>query len=79
MHPVQVNLLAFAQAHDRLGFREQFVECTAEETPRMLLARLAPEVQCDTMRVAIDYEYRSWDEPLGSATEVALIPPVSGG
>jgi molybdopterin synthase sulfur carrier subunit len=69
MHPVQVKLLAFAQAHDQLGFRERLVQCRSEETPRMLLSRLFPEVQCDTMRVAIDHEYRSWDEPLGPATK----------
>jgi molybdopterin converting factor small subunit len=29
--------------------------------------------------VAVDGEYHEWDAPLGSAREVALIPPVSGG
>ena len=79
MHAVQLKLLAFAHAHDQLGFREQLVEYMPSETPRMLLGRLAPDVQCDTMRVAVDYEYRGWDEPLGEARELALIPPVSGG
>ena len=34
---------------------------------------------CGTCRVAIDLEYRAWDEPIGNAQEMAIIPPVSGG
>jgi hypothetical protein len=39
---MQLQLLAFAQAHDQLGFRERLVECSPTETPRQILARLAP-------------------------------------
>jgi molybdopterin converting factor small subunit len=31
------------------------------------------------MRVAIDCEYWDWDTPVGPASELAIIPPVSGG
>ena len=76
---MQVKLLAFAQARDQLGWPERVVECQPEETPRAILARVAPTVHLDTWRVAVDEEYHSWDAPLGAAREIALIPPVSGG
>jgi len=76
---MQVNLLAFAQARDQLGWTERTVECAADDTPRTILARVAPEFLFEGMRVAVDQEYQAWDAPIGSATEIALIPPVSGG
>ncbi|MDR3404949.1 MAG: MoaD/ThiS family protein [Chthoniobacter sp.] len=76
---MQVKLLAFAQARDQLGWPERVVECQPEETPRTILARVAPDVRLEIWRVAVDEEYHSWDVPIGSAREIALIPPVSGG
>jgi molybdopterin converting factor small subunit len=76
---MQVNLLAFAQARDQLGWAERTVECAPEDTPRAVLARVAPGLSVDVMRVAIDQEYQAWDAPIGAASEIALIPPVSGG
>lgn len=76
---MQVKLLAFAQTQDQLGFHERLVECDANETPRELLARIAPGFVPATVRVAVDCEYADWDAPLAAATEIALIPPVSGG
>lgn len=76
---MQVTLLAFAQARDRLGFRERAVECAPAETPRMLLARVAPGFDVAAVRVAVDGEYHDWDAALGEVKEIALIPPVSGG
>ncbi len=76
---MQVTVLAFAQARDQLGWPERVVEYAPDETPRALLARLAPELAWEKMRVAVDQEYHDWDTPIGPATEIALIPPVSGG
>jgi molybdopterin synthase sulfur carrier subunit len=76
---MSITVLAFAQARTQLGFAEQVVACQPDDTPRTLLARLAPEATFDTMRVALDQEYCAWDSPLGTARELALIPPVSGG
>jgi len=74
-----IQLLAFAQVADQLGFREQSVDCSPEESARNVLMRVAPGLDLSRLRVAIDEEYRGWDEPLGSGAVVALIPPVSGG
>lgn len=79
MAHVQVKLLAFAQAQDELGYREKVIECSPDETAHAVLSRIAPGLKLDVMRVAVDCEYRSWDEPIGNASEIALIPPVSGG
>ncbi|MEA3209009.1 MAG: hypothetical protein QOE70_2066 [Chthoniobacter sp.] len=76
---MQVRLLAFAQTQDQLGFRERAVECAEEESPRTILARLAPGFEAAGLRVAVDGEYHEWDAPIGAASELALIPPVSGG
>ena len=76
---MSVKLLAFAQAGDQLGFRERVIACAPEETPRAILARLAPALDPAAMRIAVDCEYRDWDTPIGDAAELALIPPVSGG
>ena len=76
---MSVKFLAFAQAGDRLGFRERVIDCAPEETPRAILARLAPTLDPATLRVAVDCEYAGWDTPIGHAAEIALIPPVSGG
>jgi molybdopterin synthase sulfur carrier subunit len=77
---MKVNLLAFAQVRDQLGWSEHTVECDPEDTPRTVFARVAPELHVEAMRVAVDQEYFPWDEPIGArASEIALIPPVSGG
>jgi molybdopterin synthase sulfur carrier subunit len=77
--PMQLLVLAFAQARDRLGFSEQTIECSPSETPREILQRLAPTFSADGLRVAVDCEYYNLDHAIGSARELALIPPVSGG
>ena len=77
--PMLVKLIAFAQTRDVLGFYERAIDCTAGETPRTILARLAPTLDPAAMRVAVDGEYADWDAPIGTASEIALIPPVSGG
>lgn len=74
-----VKLLAFAHTRDLLGFHERLLDCTPEETPRALLARIAPALDCAGLRVAVDGEYHDWNTPIGLASEIALIPPVSGG
>ncbi len=74
-----VKLLAFAQTRDALGFHERVIDCAPCESPRAILARLAPALAPAALRVAVDGEYADWDTPIGDATEIALIPPVSGG
>jgi len=77
---VQITVFAFAHTRDQLGFGEKVLTCEAQDTPRAILRRLAPRFDPGkTVRVAVDREYADWDQPIGSASELALIPPVSGG
>jgi sulfur-carrier protein len=76
---MQIRLLAFAHTRDKLGFHETLVECAPGETARTIVSRLAPGLELASLRVAVDFEYRDWDAPIGAASEIALIPPVSGG
>jgi molybdopterin converting factor small subunit len=77
---MQVKLLAFATAAERLGWREMLAECSPDETPREVLLRVAPDFAPSSVRVAVNCEYRPWDEPIGAeARELAVLPPVSGG
>lgn len=76
---MQLRLLVFASAADRAGFRERMVDYSEDDTPRTLLARAAPGLPAEGIRVAVNREYHDWDTPIGSAVEVAIIPPVSGG
>lgn len=77
---MKITILTFAQTRTQLGFAEKTVECDTGETPREILRRLAPQFDPGkTVRVAVNQEYADWDQPVGNATELALIPPVSGG
>jgi sulfur-carrier protein len=76
---MQIRLLAFAHTREKLGFHETTVECDPGESPRTIVSRLAPALEVASLRVAVDYEYTDWDAPIGAASEIALIPPVSGG
>jgi molybdopterin converting factor small subunit len=77
---ISVKLLAFALAADRLGWRDMLVECAPGESPRDIIARIAPEFDPDSVRVAVNCEYWTWDDAVGPfAQELALLPPVSGG
>ena len=80
LHQVKITVLTFAQTRTQLGFAEKSFECEPTETPRQIFRRLAPEFDPGKIiRVAVNQEYADWDKPVGQATELALIPPVSGG
>jgi molybdopterin converting factor small subunit len=76
---MRIKILTFAQTRMQLGFDERFFECSPTETPRMILQRLMPGFTPGPVRVALDLNYAEWDQPVAGATELALIPPVSGG
>jgi molybdopterin synthase sulfur carrier subunit len=74
-----MKILAFAAAREAAGFAELDLPVNPSETPRAILSRVAPRLPLEYMRVAIDCEYWDWDTPVGPASELAIIPPVSGG
>ncbi len=77
---MKIKIFTFAQTRTQLGFAEKDFACKPNETPREIFRRLAPEFNPGkTIRVAVNQEYADWDQPVGEAFELALIPPVSGG
>jgi molybdopterin converting factor small subunit len=74
-----MKILAFSAARDRAGFSELDLPVAPTDTPRTILHRIAPHLPVENFRAALDYEYCDWDTPVGPATELAIIPPVSGG
>jgi molybdopterin synthase sulfur carrier subunit len=74
-----MRILAFAGARKEAGFAELDVAVEPAETPRGIVARVAPGLRVENLRAAVDCEYCDWDAPVGAAAELAIIPPVSGG
>ena len=77
---MKVTLLAWAQAKTMLGFEQTELECDPEETPRQILERCTSKAeQLSFCRIAVNQTLHDWDTAIGEATEIAIIPPVSGG
>ncbi len=77
-----VRLLYFASLRDRAGSAEESRQTTASD-----LRTLYAEVQAlhgfalpvEQLRVAVDGAFARWDDPVREGSEIAFIPPVSGG
>ncbi len=81
---MKIHLLAFASAGDALGASEMELEMPAGSRVADLRARLDREHPglvplWPRLAVAVDGRVVSIDEPLRDGSEVALLPPVSGG
>lgn len=81
---MKVHVLAFATAAEALGSRELELEVEPGLSVSQLLDRLsseAPKLEVirDRLAVAIDGELAGPETRLAEGTEVALLPPVSGG
>ncbi|SES12996.1 molybdopterin converting factor subunit 1 [Rhizobium sp. NFR03] len=84
----EVRLVYFAWVRERIGVGEEMVSLpdtvvTAGDLIAFLKTRgedyeAALEHE-NVIRVAIDQEHVEHDEPLGSAREIALFPPMTGG
>ena len=77
-----VTLLYFASLRERTGLASESVTTAAAD-----LAALYAEVQArhditwprEHLRVAVDGEFARWGDVLAEGSEIAFIPPVSGG
>lgn len=49
--------------------------CEPDDTPLSIVTRIAPQVNREFLRVAIDSEFATWDTPMGNAREIAFLPP----
>ena len=77
-----VTLLYFASLRERAGIASETISTTAAD-----LAGLYEEVQArhgftwprEHLRVAVDGEFARWGDVVRAGSEIAFIPPVSGG
>lgn len=81
---MKVRLLAFASARDALGCNEMDMELPEGARVGELRARLERDYPAliplwPRLAIAVDGRIASPDEPLAHGTEIALLPPVSGG
>ena len=77
-----VTLLYFASLRDARGLATEQVHSDAPDLQHLyveLEARHGFVMPVDRLRVAVDGEFASWTDPLKAGSEIAFIPPVSGG
>ena len=78
----QVNVLYFASLRDAAGTASEQVATSAPDLRALyaqLQARHGFALPVDRLRVAVDGAFARWDASPREGSEVAFIPPVSGG
>jgi sulfur-carrier protein len=78
----RVDVLYFASLRDAAGMASEPVDTAVPDLRALyveLQARHGFTLPLDRLRVAVDGAFARWDEPLHEGSEVAFIPPVSGG
>src|SRR4051812_18615753 len=84
MSAMRATMLYFAAARERAGVSSETLELPDGATAAQALARACekhPALQAvaGKLRVAVDQDFAQPDRALHEGSEVALIPPVSGG
>lgn len=78
----KLTVLYFASLRDATGVASEVVESGAPDLRGLyaeLQARHGFSWPTDILRVAAQGEFARWDDALREGSEVAFIPPVSGG
>ena len=75
------NVVYFAALRDAAGVPGEAVEATGDlgALYDRLRARHGFGWERQQLRVAVDGAFARWDDPVVAGSEVAFIPPVSGG
>lgn len=77
-----VTVLYFASLRDASGVASEHIESDAADL-RALYAELGSRhgfaMPASRLRVAMDGEFAGWGDALRDGSEIAFIPPVSGG
>ena len=77
---MKANLIAWAQAKSIVGFDEKEIEYDPFESVYDVIQRECGDAEAlQFCRVAVNQKMHPWNDPIGMAMEVAIIPPVSGG
>ena len=77
-----VTLLYFASLREAAGVASQMFESTAPDLQGLYIevqARHGFQWPIANLRVAVDGEFAHWSERVRDGSEIAFIPPVSGG
>ncbi len=79
-----IRILYFASLKDRAGASEETIEVADNSDVAALwsvVQQRHPRLHEMTTRpmAACDMAYAAWDRPLAGVSEVAFLPPVSGG
>ncbi|UNK51101.1 MoaD/ThiS family protein [Lysobacter sp. S4-A87] len=75
------TVLYFASLRDAAGVASEGVEAAGDlrglyDTLRARHGFVLPH---ERLRVAVDGEFARWEQPVRAGSEIAFIPPVSGG
>jgi molybdopterin synthase sulfur carrier subunit len=79
---MKLRVLYFASLRDAAGVAAADVETTCNDGAALyaeLRARHGFAFPRERLRIAVDGSFSAWDAPLREGSEVAFIPPVSGG
>jgi sulfur-carrier protein len=79
---VRVTLLYFAALRDAAGIASETIDTAAPDLRVLYLearARYGFEWPVERLRVAVDGAFARWEDVPREGSEVAFIPPVSGG
>ncbi|QDH70535.1 MoaD/ThiS family protein [Marilutibacter alkalisoli] len=79
---VRLSVLYFASLRDATGRAEETVMCNADDLRGLyesLRERHGFAFPVERLRVAVDGAFARWDDEPREGSEVAFIPPVSGG
>ncbi len=79
---VQLSVLYFASLRDAAGRAEETVICDDADLRGLyatLQARHGFALPVEQLRVAVDGAFARWNDAPRAGSEVAFIPPVSGG
>jgi molybdopterin synthase sulfur carrier subunit len=79
---MKVSVLYFASLRDAAGMSSESVDSEAEDLDALYQAlreRHGFAMPRERLRVAVDGAFARWSDALREGTEVAFIPPVSGG
>jgi molybdopterin synthase sulfur carrier subunit len=77
-----VTVLYFASLRDAAGVASERIESDAidlQDLYAQLQSRHGFTWPADRLRVAVDGEFARWEDGLREGSEIAFIPPVSGG
>ncbi len=78
----QVKLLYFASLRDAAGVPEETLQTQAADLRALYAecgARHGFVLPVERLRVAVDGAFAQWGDAVGDGSEIAFIPPVSGG